>query len=120
MKSVDISFVLGVALTVSSAIMATTEGTLAGHYALAGATAIDPPPNEPRDTHLQLFITGGAARELYRVMPGTATPDECLGNGSMTKFHGGTACTMHQGGREYECALGIDIKEQRVVQAYAC
>ena len=120
MKRVQFSFVLGVALTVSSAIMAASEGTLTGNFALAGATAIDPPEGEPQNTHLQLFITGDAARELYWAMPGEATPDECLGDGSMTKFHGGTACTMHHRGKDFECALGIDIREQRVVQAYAC
>ena len=94
--------------------------SLTGSYAIAGKEAIDPPPGQPQDTHLQLFLTGAAARDLYQAMKAKATPDECTGHNARSKFQGGIACTMHEGGKEYECSLAIDIEGQTLAPIYAC
>ena len=93
---------------------------LTGTYAIAGKEAIDPPPGQPEDTHLQLFLEGAAARDLYHAMKVEATPDECTGPDARSKFQGGIACTMHAGGRDYECSLAIDIAGQKLDPVYAC
>ena len=93
---------------------------LTGTYAIAGKEAIDPPPGQPTDTHLQLFLTGDSARELYQAMKVKEVPDECIGHQARSKFQGGIACTKHAGGKEYECSLAIDIKAQTLDAIYAC
>jgi hypothetical protein len=93
---------------------------LTGTYAIAGKEAIDPPPGQAQDTHLQLYLTGSAARDLYRAMKAKPMPDECLGHNARTKFLGGIACTMRAGGKDYECSLAIDIQGQKLDAIYAC
>jgi hypothetical protein len=93
---------------------------LTGTYAIAGKEAIDPPPDQANDTHLQLFLSGNAARDLYKAMKVKAVPDECIGHNAHSKFQGGIACTQHEGGKEYECSLAIDIKNQKLDPVYAC
>ena len=115
--------VLGFLLLAAVAIPAASQdGTkkLTGTYMLAGKEAIDPPPDQPKDTHLQLFLDGDAARDLYQAMKVKALPDECIGHGARSKFEGGIACTMHEGGKQYECSLAIDIKNQKLDAIYAC
>ena len=93
---------------------------LTGTYAIAGKEAIDPPPDQPKDTHLQLFLSGSAAKDLYNALKVKATVDECTGPNARSKFQGGIACTMLDGGKEYECSLAIDIKNQKLDAIYAC
>ena len=109
-------------LLVAIAIPAASQEpkTLTGTYAIAGKEAVDPPPDQPRDTHLQLYLSGNSARDLYKAMKVKAVPDECIGSGAQSKFEGGIACTMHAGGKEFECSLAIDIKNQKVDPVYAC
>ena len=93
---------------------------LTGTYAIAGKEAVDPPPDQANDTHLQLFLSGNAARDLYQAMKVKEVPDECIGHNAHSKFQGGIACTMLDGGKEYECSLAIDIKNQKLDAIYAC
>ena len=110
-------------LLAAAAIPAASQdapGILTGTYAIAGKDAIDPPPGQPQDTHLQLFLEGDAARDLYHAMKVKGTPDECTGPDATSKFDGGIACTMHEGGKAYECSLAIDIAGQKLDPVYAC
>jgi hypothetical protein len=93
---------------------------LTGTYAISGKTAIDPPPDEPKDTHLQVFLTGAAARDLYQALKVKAVPDECVGPNASSKFSGAIACTMQAGGKEYECSFAVDLKAQKLEAIYAC
>ena len=101
---------------------ASQDGTkkLTGSYMLAGKDAVDPPPGQPQDTHLQLYLDGDAARDLYQAMKVKAMPDECIGHDAHTKFQGGIACTMHAGGKDFECSFAIDIKNQKLDPVYDC
>jgi hypothetical protein len=94
--------------------------TLTGSYAIAGKEAVDPPPGQPNDTHLQLFLTGRAAKDLYNALKVKATPDECTGHNARSKFQGGIACTMQEGGKEYECSFAVDLKNQKLDAIYDC
>ena len=40
---------------------------LAGSYLVGGEPSVDPAPGVVADTHLQLFLTGAAARDLLRM-----------------------------------------------------
>ena len=105
---------------VGLAVAASSPGVLTGSFIVSGKTVIDPPESEPRNTHLQLFLSGASAKALYAAMSVKPVEDQCLMDGSVTKFFGGTECTMHKGGKEYTCSLAINIKSQRVESAYAC
>ena len=96
------------------------EKTLSGTYEFAGKEAIDPPPDQPRDTHLQLFLAGNAAKDLYDALKVKAVPDECIGGDAKSKFQGAIACTMHAGGKEYECSFAVDLNNQKLDSVYAC
>lgn len=93
--------------------------SLSGSYYIGGKTMVDPPENEKDDTHLRIFLNGASARDLYLAMKVRPINDECLLDGSITKFIGGTACIKHVNGK-FECSLSINIKSQRVDSAYAC
>ena len=119
----DRMFVAGGLLLAAIAIPAASQDAqkaLTGTYEIAGKDAIDPPPDQARDTHLQLFLTGDAARDLYRAMKVKEVPDECIGHNAHSKFQGAIACTKHEGGKEYECSLAIDIRNQTLDPVYAC
>ena len=96
------------------------EKTLSGTYEFAGKDSIDPPPDQPGDTHLQLYLSGSAAKDLYNALKVQATPDECIGGKARTKFQGAIACTMHEGGKDYECSFAVDLKNQTLDSIYAC
>ena len=97
-----------------------SDHSLSGEYQIGGKTLIDPPATEAKDTHFRVFLTGPAAQDLYQAMKVRAVEDECLRDGSVTKFLGGTACTKLAKGGAYECSLSINVKAQRVESAYAC
>jgi len=97
-----------------------TAKELSGTYEIGGKEAIDPPPDQAKDTHLRLYLSGSAAKDLYNALKVKATADECIGPGASSKFQGGIACTKLDGGKEYECSLAIDIKNQKLDAIYAC
>ena len=96
------------------------DKALTGTYAIAGKEAIDPPPDQPGDTHLQLFLSGSAAKDLYDALKVKPVADECIGGNAKSKFQGAIACTMHEGGKEYECSFAVDLKNQKLDSVYAC
>ena len=92
---------------------------LEGTYYFRGATAVDPAPDEPKDTHLLIELTGNAARDLYRGMKVAAKRDQCVGAGAMSKTVGGMQCTMLSSTR-YRCHFAIEIARQRITHGLAC
>lgn len=114
--------------TLTVAILSLVVGTvtfaadhsLSGQYQIGGKTLIDPSDTEAKDTHFHVFLTDSAAQDLYQAMKIRPVKDECLRDGSVTKFLGGTACTRHAKSGAYECSLAINIKTQRVESAYTC
>jgi hypothetical protein len=91
-----------------------------GEYKIAGRSILDPPENEPQNTHFKMYLRGTAARDLYRAMQVKPIRDQCLDDGSMTKIIGGTQCTYRMYSKSHECSLAIDIKRQRIENAIVC
>ena len=108
------------ALSVSGVAAQPEERALTGSYALSGATLVDAPPEEARDTHLRLHLTGAAARDLFAAMKADAEYDACLDDGAHSKRLGGTVCTRDAGGETFECSLSIELSTQTVVPGAAC
>jgi hypothetical protein len=92
---------------------------LEGTYYFRGATAVDPPPGEPLDSHLLIELTGNAARDLYRRMKVQAKPDQCIGAGAMSKTIGSMQCTMLSN-TGYSCHFSIELARQRIQHGLVC
>lgn len=91
---------------------------LRASYALTGATLIDPPPDEPRASHLRIQFDGASAREVYAALPGAEREDQCTGG--RVKAAGALRCVKARDGRRYECDFGIELGTQRIVYGVVC
>jgi hypothetical protein len=113
---------LAIALLLLAACLpvAAQDRPLTGSYRFSGQTLVDPPANEPQDTHLQLTLAGAAARDLYNAMKVPAKPDLCLGGGALRKSAGAMQCVRTSGGKAFECSFAIDIAKQRVTGGSVC
>ena len=96
---------------------AAEDRPLAGRYRIAGKTLVDAPPDEPRDTHLHLLITGPAARELYAAMKVKPRRDACEPS-AWVKSIGDMQCRREA--ERHECAFAVDIARQRIAAASVC
>ena len=93
---------------------------LTGQFDLTGQTPVDPPPEEPRNTHLRIYLTGEAARTLYTNMK--VTPQKAMcgeKNQRLEKTIGEMLCSASDG-TKYECWFAIDIAKQKISGGWAC
>lgn len=97
-----------------------TAQPLTGTYRVGGATLVDPPQQEARDTHFYVELTEPSAKALYDAMKAKAVPDACGDPGTTTKRAGGVACSRGPKGREYRCWFGIDLRAPRLVHGVVC
>jgi hypothetical protein len=93
---------------------------LRGDMFVAGATVVDAPPNEPRDSHAYFSVHGAAALRMYRIMRGRAEDDLCRGNRRKIKRAGALSCSAGPGGREATCAFSIDLRSGRAAGGAPC
>lgn len=93
---------------------------LTGEYSIGGKTVVDPPPGEPRATHLYFALIGNTARDLYNSMGVAATSDACGDPGALLKSVGDMQCTRTADGNSYQCNFAIDIARQRITGGGAC
>lgn len=93
---------------------------LEGHFMIGGATLIDPPPEEPKNTHYYLHLTGQSAQALYQMLTSQAKYDECLDDGSLSKQQGAIQCTASQDMHTYACYLAIDVERQTLATGAGC
>jgi hypothetical protein len=93
---------------------------LSGTYTFAGKTLVDPPPAEPRDSHLVITLDGQTARDVYRKMKERPRRDACLDDGSMSKTSGGMHCTEWVKPARYTCAFSINLAAQKIEGAAVC
>lgn len=97
------------ALALPGSLLAQEPTALSGRLSISGATAIDPPPNEPRNTHAALAIEGAAAQRLFRTMKAKAEPDACMDKGWRTKFAGPMFCSRSPDGKQAKCFLTVSL-----------
>ena len=93
---------------------------LSGQFEIAGATAVDPPPGEPRNTHLRVHLTGDSARALYEHMKVGPEEHPCGDPEGLSKSIGGMTCLRRHADGGHECWFAIDIAEQRIEGGWAC
>lgn len=83
---------------------------LSGEMLIGGATLVDPPPGDVKNTHAYLTITGAAALGLYRSMAAPEEDDFCRGDGRKLKRAGTLSCSIAAGGREVICDFAVDLR----------
>lgn len=92
---------------------------LTGQWDISGATPVDAPPNESRDTHFRVYLTGEPAKAIYIRM--NSKPRElCGGEGTLSKYQGSMSCTLTKKNSTYECWFAIDINKQEISGGFAC
>ena len=94
--------------------------SLTGAFRISGASVVDPPEGEARDTHLRIHLTGEAARALYGSMKVKPRPDECRGDGTLVKFVKDMQCTLSPNRKQHECWFAVDIPNQKISVAIVC
>ena len=110
------------ALTAASAGAASTSGlgSLTGSFAFTGRSAVDPAPDEPRDTHMLVYLTGDSAKALWDHMKVEARDDLCGEPGGQVKVIGDMQCSESPDKHEYDCVFAIDVASQKIDGGWAC
>lgn len=93
---------------------------LSGSYRISGASVVDPPEGEARDTHLRIHLTGEAAKSLYSAMKVKPRRDQCRNDGTLIKFVKDMQCTLSANRKQYECWFAVDVPNQKITVAIVC
>lgn len=116
-------FVILVALMALAASPATAQpqqpAPLTGSMFLGGATLVDPPPEEARDTHAYITITGAAARRMFAAMPGRAVADACE-PGRQLKRSGAVWCSAGRAANDAACSFSLELTRGRLASGTPC
>lgn len=81
---------------------------LRGEVFIAGRTPVDPPPDEPKNSHAYMTVSGPAALRLYRAMRGAEEANLCQA-GKRMKRAGALVCTVSRDGRNATCDFSVDL-----------
>jgi hypothetical protein len=111
-------FVAAVILSVS---LANAQGPvkLSGELFMAGRTPIDPPPDEPKNTHAYVTLSGPAALQMYRNMRATPETDDCQ-EGRTIKQVGALACSLARNGKSATCDFAVDLVKGALAGGRPC
>lgn len=93
---------------------------LRGTLHMRGATIVDPPPDESRNTHAAFLVRGAAAAALYAALPGPPVRDLCLDDGSLRKRAGNLTCVELAASAGYECDFAVNLATQAVEPGRVC
>jgi hypothetical protein len=93
---------------------------LRGEAFIAGATIIDPPPDEQQDTHAYLMLTGEAANRIFDSLKSSPTEDVCRGDGWVVKRAGEVSCALNRTSGEAECDFSIDLRSGTIATGPPC
>ena len=93
---------------------------LQGEYKIGGKTIFDPPADEPQNTHFYLDFEGTTARDLYNAIPAKPERGICGARNDLTKRSGDVQCTEVEGGKEYHCAFGVELRTHKIVPGVIC
>jgi len=106
-------------LSIAHCVRAGEPQRLTGTYTLTPRSITDPKDDEKRDTHIRFYITGKAAADFYRSLPGKSKRDECFDDGTQTKAQGDFLCAKSPKGT-HECWFGVDIRSQKLSPGFVC
>jgi hypothetical protein len=92
---------------------------LTGEMFIAGATLVDPPPDEAR-TQAYFTIGGDAALALYDGLPSPEEPDICRGEGRNMKSAGSLYCSITGDRSEAECSFVMSLETGEAAEGLPC
>ncbi|MCC2098401.1 MAG: hypothetical protein KDJ29_16005 [Hyphomicrobiales bacterium] len=98
----------------SPAAFAAGPAPLKGTMYLSGRTTVDPPPNEPKNTHAGFTIEGAAAMRMFRAMKSKAEADACMDKGWVSKFAGPMFCSLAPGGKKATCYMTVSLADGKL------
>ena len=109
-KSIRATYLItAVSILATFCIPAQAQTTkLTGSMSISGLTTFDAPADEPKNTHAGFVIEGTAALSMFKTMKARAEPDECLGEGWVSKFAGPMFCGLAPGGKS-TCYVRISL-----------
>ena len=110
---------IGMALVGVLHASAQNSAKLTGELFIAGKTPLDPPPEEPKNTHAYVTIDGAAALQMYRSMRAKAEKDLCQ-EGNMIKRAGPLACSLARNGKAATCDYAIDLVNGALADGRPC
>jgi hypothetical protein len=87
---------------------------------IAGKTVIDPPRQEPKNTHAYVTLTGPGALAIYRTMRVRESEDICRGDGWKYKAARNFVCAISRNGREAECDFSVNLTNGQMDSGRAC
>lgn len=92
---------------------------LQGEVLIGGATLVDPPPGEARDSHAYFSITGAAARRLFDAMRGPIRAEGCE-PGQRSRRQGPLACSLGPRRQDASCSFAIDLRSGALAPGLPC
>jgi hypothetical protein len=92
---------------------------LRGEMFIAGATLVDPPADEKRDTHAYLTISGDAARRLFNTLKVAAEPDLCE-PGRRMKNVGHVHCSVGTRPSDARCDFALRLADGTLAPGLVC
>ncbi len=107
-RAVLLAAALGVALVGVLHAQSWQAIRLAGEVAIAGRTLVDAPPEESKNSHAYVTVTGPAAMQMYRNMRANAQKDDCR-EGNTIKQAGALSCSLARNGKAATCDFAIDL-----------
>ena len=116
----SLGFLLAALAAASAVAAAAPRQALRGSLQIRGATIVDAPKDEPKNTHAAFVIDGAAAKMLYDAIQGKPEEDECMGDGSLRKRAGNVSCLRRANDGKYECDFAIDLRSQKIEPGRVC
>jgi hypothetical protein len=95
-------------MAVASSVPAQEVSPLRGEVFISGKTPVDPPPEEPKNSHAYMTISGPAALRMYRAMPAKDETNHCE-PGKRMKRAGSLTCGVTRDGRSATCDFSVDL-----------
>jgi hypothetical protein len=106
-------------LATGPACLAQEVSQLRGEVFLAGKTSVDPPPDEPKNSHAYMTVSGAAALRMYRAMKAKEEANLCE-EGKRMKRAGALTCSVSRDGRNATCDFSIDLINGKVDSGRPC
>ena len=88
--------------------VAQDTSVLRGEIFMAGKTPIDPPTNEPKNTHAYITITGPSALRMYWGMRAREEDNACE-TGKKMKRAGAMLCSIAANRKSASCDFSVDL-----------
>ena len=110
---------IGIVTVLSLHASAQNSAKLTGELFIAGKTPLDPPPEEPKNTHAYVTIDGAAAMQMYRSMRAKPEKDLCR-EGNTMKSAGPLTCSLTPSGRGATCDYAIDLVNGALADGRPC